>query len=429
MTVAETEKQWHALEKKRRKEDLERLLAIPWPGLLEDVKARAGALAKRPVDARVTEAFMPLLDRMEFVGPKSRQLWEIVIDYLARSSDSRALALLLRMREQGTSFSYPYVMERMLDDAIAKLRAAGVVPVVTAKPVIAPPSDTASRQVLADALIEKGDPRGEFIILQSTPPTRASLARQRALLKQHEKTWLGQLAGLVMKGTTEWERGHPVTVVLSGKHGIVKRATGAPELATVRTLVFHDGADRDDLGAFFTHPLAQGIRVVRGLRGFELEPLFAQASGKLPPIEELHANFIDQSYGRFHIELPALRVLGDWGNYGPGDQLYAAPIWHQIERLFVCPFYGDLEGVFEGIAKTPSRSLRVLDVDYGRKGRLTIDLASRVAEMIVDEAVTRLKMPKGAVRTVRVRGALDAVNVEKLYEQFGRGNVELVGDG
>jgi hypothetical protein len=426
-TVAETEKRWHAVEKKRRAADLEALLATPWPGLLEDVKKRAAALAKRRVDARITAAFVTLLDRMEFVGPKSRELWDVVIGYLARSGDSAALALLERLREQGTSFTYRYIMESMLDTAIASLREAGVAPVD--KPAaVAPPPEIAARQVLADALLEHGDPRGELINLQTSPPNKASLARQRALLKQHEKTWLGQLAGLVMKDSTVWEAGYPATIVLADKRGIVKRATGAPELATVRNLVFRRGGDRDDLAAFFTHPVAQAIRTVRGLRGFELEVLFAQASGKLPPIEALHGTFFGDCYDRFHVELPALRVIGDDGNYGPDKQLFTAEIWHRIERLVLCPIYGDLVSTFEGMAKTPSRSLRALEVSF-TGGTLTLDVASRVAEVVIadGEKFPRLKIPKGAIEKVRARVAPTPEMVAELHRMFDRNIVELVG--
>lgn len=49
------------------------------------------------------------------------------------------------------------------------------------------PSDDAPRRVLADLLMESGDPRGEFIMLQCTG---ADPKRARALLKANEKAWL-----------------------------------------------------------------------------------------------------------------------------------------------------------------------------------------------------------------------------------------------
>jgi uncharacterized protein (TIGR02996 family) len=65
------------------------------------------------------------------------------------------------------------------------------------------PDDLAAHHAYADLLVELGDPRGEFIQIQlaledeSLAPTqRASLRRrEKALLKKHERTWLGPMAG------------------------------------------------------------------------------------------------------------------------------------------------------------------------------------------------------------------------------------------
>lgn len=53
------------------------------------------------------------------------------------------------------------------------------------------PFDLSRRHVLADALQEAGDPRGEFIALQLG---HRDEKRQRALLKAHRKQWLGPFA-------------------------------------------------------------------------------------------------------------------------------------------------------------------------------------------------------------------------------------------
>lgn len=55
--------------------------------------------------------------------------------------------------------------------------------------------DDTARQVYADALTERGDPRGEFIALQlaGSGSLQTTLKRQRALLKQHQAEWLGPL--------------------------------------------------------------------------------------------------------------------------------------------------------------------------------------------------------------------------------------------
>ncbi|MEJ7603624.1 MAG: hypothetical protein WKG01_37400 [Kofleriaceae bacterium] len=59
--------------------------------------------------------------------------------------------------------------------------------------VIRDPDDGPARMVLADALVERSDPRGELIVLQG----RGAGPRAEQLLRRHFKTWMGD-AALVM---------------------------------------------------------------------------------------------------------------------------------------------------------------------------------------------------------------------------------------
>lgn len=55
------------------------------------------------------------------------------------------------------------------------------------------PDDDGARQVLADVLIEAGDPRGEFIALQMQPLKRSRKAELKLerLLERHRRDFLG----------------------------------------------------------------------------------------------------------------------------------------------------------------------------------------------------------------------------------------------
>ncbi len=74
------------------------------------------------------------------------------------------------------------------------------------KTLIAKPDDRAAWSAYADYLSERGDPRGEFMAVQialedeSLPKAeRAALkATEAALLKQHERDWLGPLAAFTL---------------------------------------------------------------------------------------------------------------------------------------------------------------------------------------------------------------------------------------
>ncbi|HEY1551044.1 MAG TPA: TIGR02996 domain-containing protein [Kofleriaceae bacterium] len=64
--------------------------------------------------------------------------------------------------------------------------------------IIASPDDDTPRSVYADWLLERGDPRGEFIALQlehaAGRSTRAKLVREGELLRAHGEAWGGAIA-------------------------------------------------------------------------------------------------------------------------------------------------------------------------------------------------------------------------------------------
>lgn len=101
-------------------------------------------------------------------------------------------------------------------------------------PVWAAPRERGPRQVLADQLLERGDPRGEFISLQLA---HASSKRQRTLLKKHGREWLGALVDVVdLKDQPPvFKDGFVTEVSVRGvKPAQFLLAADAPEWATVR---------------------------------------------------------------------------------------------------------------------------------------------------------------------------------------------------
>jgi uncharacterized protein (TIGR02996 family) len=68
------------------------------------------------------------------------------------------------------------------------------------------PGECARREVLADALLEQGEVRGEFISLQLDGSSR-SRKRAAKLLNRHRQAFLGPLADTVVPGTDEWQGG------------------------------------------------------------------------------------------------------------------------------------------------------------------------------------------------------------------------------
>lgn len=97
--------------------------------------------------------------------------------------------------------------------------------------VYAEPGDLGRRQVLADVLLEQGDPRGEFISLQLA---RALPKRQKALLKKHGAQWLGRLEPLAEDVTFEDGFAAELSISAALKLNQYLLALDAPEWATVR---------------------------------------------------------------------------------------------------------------------------------------------------------------------------------------------------
>ena len=130
--------------------------------------------------------------------------------------------------------------------------------------VFAAPSDDGPRLVLADALQERGDPRGEFISLQlQRPRSQRSERRMEKLLDRHRAAFLRGLQPVVMPDATQrWERGFLVeaSVVLHGDR------VHTPDWATVRKLEVLFGG---------TPPLELASSQMRSLKEISLAPLEA----------------------------------------------------------------------------------------------------------------------------------------------------------
>lgn len=130
--------------------------------------------------------------------------------------------------------------------------------------VFAAPADDGPRLVLADALMEQGDPRGEFISLQmQSPRSQRSERRMQKLLERHRALFLRRLGAVVMPDAAQrWEKGFltEASVVLHGDQ------LETPDWATVRKLEVLFGG---------TPPLELASVHMRSLQEISLAPLEA----------------------------------------------------------------------------------------------------------------------------------------------------------
>ncbi len=153
------------------------------------------------------------------------------------------------------------------------------------------------RLVYADLLLERGDPRGELITLQFERRDKgldeSRKARERWLMKQHMKTWLGGLAPAVSNtqsySRTTFERGF---VALADIYGSAEKQLpltwNEPGWATVEEL---HGPYKHQI--FERAPLRGLLRIAEGAN-LELLALFARVPEKFRLLEELELHVPDE---------------------------------------------------------------------------------------------------------------------------------------
>lgn len=190
------------------------------------------------------------------------------------------------------------------------------------------PDDIELRLVLADALLEAGDPRGELIQLQRNPEADHERRAMR-LLQRYGLTWLGSLRGAVVP--VSYELGFLAScIAVDGSAG------GRDEWATVHTVELDVS-----LLDFLFHPVMRSLRRVAGVEDEHLEPLLR--ASQCPP--ELEASFpwtrLPELYARiarvtalhaFH--LPGLSLSRDAdGRLSLLDVAYSSELQPLLESL------------------------------------------------------------------------------------------------
>jgi uncharacterized protein (TIGR02996 family) len=183
--------------------------------------------------------------------------------------------------------------------------------------VLHDPDDNGARQVYADALMEIGDPRGEFIGLQFKEAAGdlapKGKSRMSALLTAHEATWIGPALSRVLYKRVH-RRGMLDEASLRSPSevggAVWREAIGDPRLATLRRLE-NGHANDDDYAAFIGHEALVGLRTIKArhdfalaaLRGVVVEHVTELELGD-PPIDETFRLLDDCAKA-----LPSLRTL------------------------------------------------------------------------------------------------------------------------
>jgi uncharacterized protein (TIGR02996 family) len=216
------------------------------------------------------------------------------------------------------------------------------------------PDDVGAHAAYADHLQEQGDPRGEFISVQlaledpakSTRERKALQQREKALLKAHEREWLGELAEHLLG---EWPEGD---YLYSFRRGWLDRLQAsplafdgarvlarAPEARLLRELVIEglSGDDPDDPGdvklpEFYVEPDLYPLVRARTLGNVRL----LQIGVKEGPRDHPNSNIADGGAVAGIVKLmPKIEELYLLAQGVDTDQLFALPTLGNLRVLQV----------------------------------------------------------------------------------------------
>jgi hypothetical protein len=106
------------------------------------------------------------------------------------------------------------------------------------------PDDEGIVQVWADSLVEKGDPRGEFVQLQFLHERGggddATRTREAQLWRKHWRSWFADVAAILAPTTTRCRRGLLFRAGIHTPEGApLAQVFRQPSFSTVREVVFH----------------------------------------------------------------------------------------------------------------------------------------------------------------------------------------------
>lgn len=284
---------WEELAKKNDPLDLARLMAANRATSAAEAAARVKALATRE-DPRLIDEVLAVLESPPWRANVFKDFVRTAIEVFVSARDVRAREAMKDLAPR-----YKAIIETSVGDWVSTqlARAAQAMSGVEPTPlsaadekrlaeleqrlsvravkksarsdaellatIYAAPDDDGPRLVFADALSERGDPRGEFISLQVQRfrghGTTEQLARERELHGDPKRlaAWALPLAN---GGTFTFERGFPVAVTL--KPASAKKVLGEPAWATVRSVAGLEKLSGKLALEFLEHPAMAHVREV-----------------------------------------------------------------------------------------------------------------------------------------------------------------------
>jgi uncharacterized protein (TIGR02996 family) len=315
---------------------------------LSDAEDVVASSARLKPDPRVAAKLTAMLLAPPFTSLGSRGLWTPLLGALGdRHADPRTIDALApvageytrvfgatKMGEQmqrGVRRLLDSLRERFADvtdddEATGLLEAlpAAAPPKPAAKPasgddllaaIYASPDDDQLRLVYADWLLERGDPRGEFITLQfrkhrGEALSEADQKREAQLLKKHVKDWLGPLYGVTRKDDRVLARGFLEACVFQPRNPASALAADHPSWATVRDVEVANGGTNDSGESVLARPAMRHMRILRHCDGPLLEAILERPEFEL---EELHIGWFGSRRRGYDPDKPWKALLSGKG--------------------------------------------------------------------------------------------------------------------
>ncbi len=277
-----------------------KLLVDLWKGKSQDEgKAAFVRLKDEPDDPRMTVMFVRCFHAARWPGSGAKALWTDILARLVTLRDARAIAPLRSALEDmphfmGVAHTRWMILEtRKAVDALEKACTASGVSIPAevspffvreapvgarasklAESVWAKPEDDETKLVVADALMEQGDPWGEFITLGfkigDGTATEQMKERHASLLHKNAPLFGGPIAHIATKDLWRFEKGFLVAFAADRSQVPRRRweeAASTPYWSTVREVTLHSEAPMWWLTEIMKNPATAGLRLLVAAHG------------------------------------------------------------------------------------------------------------------------------------------------------------------